>query len=148
VPIALRLATPADLADLFWRTRALNAHEGIELDAKTHEAALLAFLGDPSLGAIWLVVREPTVIGYALVSYSYDLEFSGREGWLTELWIDEPARGGGAATAALALLEGELRLRGVKALHLQVRPENPAARLYARLGYTASPRVVMTRRIS
>jgi hypothetical protein len=32
-------------------------------------------------------------------------------------------------------------------LHLQVRPENPAKRLYDRTGFVASPRIVMTRTI-
>ena len=41
----------------------------------------------------------------------------------------------------------ELRSRGIQALHLQVRPENPALRLYQRSGFAVSPRVVMTRRL-
>ena len=48
----------------------------------------------------------------------------------------------------LGLLDGELRARGVRALHLQVRPENPALRLYERRGFVVSPRRIMTRRIA
>jgi ribosomal protein S18 acetylase RimI-like enzyme len=35
----------------------------------------------------------------------------------------------------------------VHALHLQVRPDNPALRLYQRSGFVASARIVMTRRL-
>ncbi len=48
----------------------------------------------------------------------------------------------------LALLDGELRALGVRAVHLGVRPENPAVRLYARAGFEASPRLFMTRRLT
>lgn len=144
---ALRLATLDDLAELLPRTRALNAHEGIAIDPAVLEAALGRLLGDPGLGGVWLVERDGAAVGYAIVTFGYDLEFGGRDAVLTELWIDPPARGNGAGSAALGLLDPELRARGVHALHLQVRPENPARRLYERRGFVASPRVVMTRRL-
>jgi ribosomal protein S18 acetylase RimI-like enzyme len=147
--IQLRAATIADLADLLPRTRALNDHEGIDVSDADLEAALRRLLADATLGGVWLVVREAdgNAIGYSIVTYGYDLEFAGRDAWLTEIWIDEAARGRGAARAALALLEAELPKHGVRALHLQVRPENPALRLYERAGFSRSPRLIMTRRL-
>jgi ribosomal protein S18 acetylase RimI-like enzyme len=87
-------------------------------------------------------------IGYAIVTFGYDLEFGGRDAYLTELWIDPAERGRGAGSAVLALLDGELRAQGVRAVHLGVRPESPAVRLYARAGFEASPRLFMTRRLA
>ena len=145
--LALRVATPDDLALVFPRTRALNDHEGIDVSDAVLEAALARLLADPSLGSVWLVTRGATPIGYAIVTYSYDLEFGGREGWLTELWIDHAARGTGAGAAALELLATELAARGLGAVHLQVRGDNPAKRLYDRTGFVASPRTIMTRRL-
>jgi ribosomal protein S18 acetylase RimI-like enzyme len=145
--IQLRVATLDDLAEVLPRTRALNDHEGIAISDERLAAALRGLLGAPSLGGVWLVTRAARTIGYAIVTFGYDLEFGGREGWLTELWIDAAQRGGGAGAEALAALEAELRGRGVQALHLQVRPDNPAARLYERSGFVASPRQVMTRRL-
>jgi len=145
---ALRQATVDDLDDLLPRTAALNAHEGIEVSRDALRAALAHLLGDASLGGVWLVedlVNE--IVGYAIVTYGYDLEFAGRDAWLTELWIDESARARGAGAEALAQLPDVLRSAGVHALHLQVRPDNPAHRLYARAGFTTSPRVIMTRRL-
>ena len=144
--LRLRRAAPADLPDILPRTAALNAHEGIVVAPAALEAALHGLLVDPSSGGVWLI-EAPAIVGYAIVTFGYDLEFSGRDAWLTELWIDEHARGTGAGTATLGLLDAELRPLGVRALHLQVRPENPALRLYERAGFTRSPRLVLTRRL-
>jgi ribosomal protein S18 acetylase RimI-like enzyme len=143
--ITLRLAGVDDVHDVLPRTAALNAHESIVLEPAALEAALRKLLAAPELGRLWLVERDGEPVGYAMVTFGYDLEFSGRDAWLTELWIDDDARGGGAGQAVLALLEPELKALDVRAVHLQVRPENPARRLYERSGYVASPRIVMTR---
>ena len=145
--LRLRRATPSDHAQLLPRTRALNAYEGIAIDPAALDAALARLLGDPAIGGVWLVERDGAAIGYAIVTFGYDLEFGGRDAFLTEIWIDPEARNAGAGAAALALLDPELRALEVRALHLQVRPENPALRLYQRCGFEASPRVVMTRRL-
>jgi ribosomal protein S18 acetylase RimI-like enzyme len=146
--VTIRAATVADLALVLPRTRALNDHEGIAVTEAALEGALRRLLGDPSLGGVWLVERDGAPIGYAIVTFGYDLEFAGRDAWLTEIWIDESARGNGAGSAALAALEPELRALGVRALHLQVRPDNPAVRVYERAGFATVPRTIMTRRLS
>ena len=144
---ALRLATVDDIAEVLPRTRAFNALESIVIDPATHESALRRLLGDPSLGGVWLVERAGVPVGYAIVTFGFDLEFGGRDSYLTELWIDPDARGRGAGTVALTLLESELGSRDVRALHLQVRSDNPAVRLYERTGFITSLRRVMTRRL-
>lgn len=144
---ALRAATLDDLPTVLPRTRGLNAHEGIAIDAATLAAALERLLRDPGLGGVWLIERDGAAIGYAIVTFGYDLEFGGRDAFLTELWVDPGARGRGAGSAALELLGPALRGLGVRALHLQVRPENPALRLYQRHGFVASPRLIMTQRL-
>lgn len=147
VAIALRVATIDDAASVLPRTRALNDHEGIDISDSALEAALRTLLSSPDLGGVWLIERDRAPIGYAIVTFGYDLEFGGRDAYLTELWIDADQRGSGAGREALALLDPELQARGVGALHLQVRPENPAMRLYEREGFVVSPRRIMTRRI-
>jgi ribosomal protein S18 acetylase RimI-like enzyme len=144
----LRLATPADLDALVPRTRALNDHEGITVPTDTLREAMGVLLRSPSLGGVWVITKDDASIGYAIVTFGFDLEFAGRDAWMTELWVDEAHRRTGAGAAAIELLIPELRVRDVGALHLQVRPENPARRLYERTGFVASPRTVMTRSIS
>jgi len=138
----IRRATEADLTALLPRTLALNAHEGITTAPAAIEAALRKLLADEALGMVWLI--EPGPVGYAIVTFGYDLEFAGRDAYLTELWVDESARARGVGAEALPLVAAACREAGIGALHLQVRPDNPAKRLYERLGFVASPRVVMT----
>jgi len=145
--VRLRAAATADLADILPRTRKLNDHEGIAVSDADLERALRRLLGDPSLGGVWLVERDDVLVGYAIVTYGYDLEFAGRDAWLTELWIDDTARGSGTGAEALRLLGEEVKSRGVNALHLQVRQENPALRLYQRAGFNAVPRLILTKRL-
>jgi ribosomal protein S18 acetylase RimI-like enzyme len=144
---AIRAATPADFDELLIRTRALNAHEGIVVAPDVFEGALRQLLADPALGGAWLILDGDAIVGYAICTYGFDLEFGGRDCYMTELWIDPPHRGSGAGARAIELIVPELRARGVHAVHLQVRPENAAARLYARQGFAIVPRHVMSRRI-
>lgn len=143
----LRPATVADLALVLPRTRALNDHEGIDVSDADLDRALRKLLADPNLGGVWLIEDAGKPVGYAIVTFGYDLEFGGRDAWLTELYVDDEHRGGGAGTAALELLEDELKQYAVRALHLQVRPGNPALRLYERNGFSRSPRLLLTRRL-
>ncbi|MBA3502098.1 MAG: GNAT family N-acetyltransferase [Myxococcota bacterium] len=142
---SLRLATPDDFGAVLERTRTFNAHEGIAVDDPTLAMGLRRLLAEPALGGAWLVLREGTVIGHAVVTFGYDLEYGGVDSYLTEIWIDEAVRAAGAGSAALELIANELRARDVRALHLQVRLDNPALRLYERAGFVRSPRVVMTK---
>jgi ribosomal protein S18 acetylase RimI-like enzyme len=143
----LRSATVDDLALVLPRTRALNDHEGIDVSDADLDRALRKLLADESLGGVWLIEDAGKPVGYAIVTFGYDLEFGGRDAWLTELYVDDEHRAKGAGSAALALLDEELRAHHVRALHLQVRPENPALRLYERAGFSRSPRLLLTRRL-
>jgi len=143
----LRIATEADIPALLPRSAALQRHELIEISDAELERALREFLADPTLGVVFMIEDDSAVVGYTFLSYSYDLEFAGREAWLTEIFIDESARGHGGGTHVLELLGPELRARGVRAVHLQVRADNPAKHLYDRAGFTVVPRLIMSKRL-
>jgi ribosomal protein S18 acetylase RimI-like enzyme len=119
----------------------------IMIDDARLTAALARLLREPQLGGAWLVLDDDVIVGHAVVTYGYDPELGGHDSFLAELWIDEHARNGDVATAALSLLAEGLRARDVKALHLGVRPENPAVRLYERSGFEPAPRIFMTKRL-
>lgn len=144
--ITLRRAALADLAAVVSRTLRFNLEEQIEIEISRLEAGTRRLIEDPTLGAIWLI-EDGAPIGHAVVTYGYDLEYAGRDSFLTELWVDPEARGRGVGAAALELITSELRALDIQALHLQVRPDNPARRLYQRIGFEDVPRVTMTRRL-
>jgi len=144
---ALRPATLADVPALLPRSRALQDHEGIEISDEALDSAMRVMLADSSLGCVFVIKDGGRDVGYAFIAYSFDLEFGGREAWLTELFIDDAVRGRGAGAFALAAIESELRARGVHAYHLQVREENPALRLYERAGMNRVPRLIMSKKL-
>lgn len=143
----IRSATLADLPLLVAFSSALNAHESIRITETEVEVGLLELMADPALGVVYVIEDDGAAVGYALCAFAFDLEFRGREAWLTELFVVDDARGRGLGTSTLRAIEAELRARSIKALHLQVRPDNPAVALYERLGFTRVPRLVMTRRL-
>jgi GNAT superfamily N-acetyltransferase len=83
----------------------------IMIDDARLTAALARLLREPQLGGAWLVLDDDVIVGHAVVTYGYDPELGGHDSFLAELWIDEHARNGGVATAALSLLADELRAR-------------------------------------
>src|SRR5258706_3704588 len=105
--IRLRVGSTDDFATVFPRTRELNAHEGIEIEDVRLAAALHALLADPTLGCVWLIERSCTEIGYAIVTFGFDLEFGGRGAYLTELFIDGRALGSVARATGPLLLRNE-----------------------------------------
>lgn len=122
-----------------------NEAEGIPFTRDGFRAPLRKLLGGPQLGAV-LLFEAAALLGYAVVTWGFDLEFGGRDAFLTELWIEPRFRGHGHGRAALAHVETFAREQGAGALHLGVRRENSAAvRLYETGGYQDWPRRFMTR---
>ena len=111
----LRPATNSDVPALLPRSRALQDHEGIEISDVALEQAMREMLANPNLGCVFVIDDDGRDVGYAFLSFSFDLEFGGREAWLTELFIDDAVRGRGAGAFTLAAIEPELRARGVHA---------------------------------
>jgi aminoglycoside 6'-N-acetyltransferase len=138
-----------DVAFLLSRIAVMCRHEGIEWDASRGEAPLRRLLADPRLGRVHVLRDGGERVGYAIVTYGYDLEFGGRDAFLTELWVDPAARGKGIARRALEEIFEALRRDGAGALHLQVRPENEdARRLYAAAGFVGTTRVFLSRKLA
>lgn len=137
-----------DVPFLLSRMVEFNRGEGIAWDPEKGEAPLRRLLADPSLGKVYVVKDGRERAGYAVVTYGYDLEFGGRDAFLTELWIDESARRHGLARKVLEDIVRDLRREGFGALHLQVRAENDAAcRLYEGLGFEGTTRVFRSKRL-
>ena len=148
MPFALHLASLADVPSLLPRMRALNELEAIAIPAESLELALRRLIDTPELGAAWLIQDDQVTVGYAVITMSFDLEFGGRDAFLTELFVDDAHRGRGVGGAALELLRGEMIAREVRALHIVVRPEERLLQFYERSGFVRSPRVFLTRVIT
>jgi ribosomal protein S18 acetylase RimI-like enzyme len=143
-----RRATEADVPFLLEMIEDLYEIDHIAFDPTGLAPALETLLGDPSLGNVWIFEQDETVAGYAIVTYGFDIEFNGRDAFLTDLYLLPAWRGRGVGQIALSLVEREARQAGVHALHLFVDPANErAVRLYRSARFEPSHRTAMTRRL-
>ena len=139
---------PDDVADVLPLMRAFNDGEGIRWREEPMRGALERVIGDRSVGLV-LVARESdagALIGYGVATFGFDIEFAGRDAFLTELFVAAPHRGRGVGSALLDRFLGMLREARAGAVHLVVRPSNHGAqRRYEAYGFRVVPRVLMTR---
>ena len=146
--VVVREAEAVDSAMLLDLMREFNAAEGIPFERERFAGGLAQLFQDSSLG--FLVLAEDTTgpLGYALLTYGFDLEFGGRDAFLTEIFVRPHARRQGVGEKLLAEVERLARARRVGAIHLLAYPHNePAISLYRRAGFVASPRTFFTKRL-
>jgi ribosomal protein S18 acetylase RimI-like enzyme len=140
------LATEADVPELLSMMEEFNRLERIPWTRQTGETPLRVLLGDRRLGVVGIFREAAAAIGYFVVTFGYDLEWNGRDAFLTELFLVEDRRARGRGPTLMAELERIAKEHDVRALHLMVRTDNaPALRLYRSQGYTSPERVFMTK---
>ncbi|MBF6330559.1 GNAT family N-acetyltransferase [Nocardia transvalensis] len=144
--LVVRTASVEDVGVLCSMIEDFNRGEGIAWARAAGEDALRALISDVELGVVGLLSESDSVVGYFVVTWGFDLEWNGRDAYLTELYLVSGVRGRGLGRVALGCVEETARRHGARALHLMVRPENVAAvRLYERAGYMAPPRTFLSK---
>jgi ribosomal protein S18 acetylase RimI-like enzyme len=115
------------------------------LDSSRAAAAFAALLADERLGHVWLIQAGGNDVGYAVVPFSYSMEFGGPNAFVDDLFIQAPFRGARLGTAALQEVRAFCVERGVRALHLETGRDNAAAQaLYRRAGFKVTDRQLLT----
>jgi GNAT superfamily N-acetyltransferase len=102
-------------------------------------------LANPGFGQAWLVREDGRIVGYAVMSFDYSLEYGGRNAWVDEIFIAKEARGKGLGERVMDFVERAAREAGVTAIHLEVNPGNKAITLYRRHGFEEHDRHLMTK---
>ncbi len=142
----VRGAGSQDLDVLLDLVEQFQEFERIPYDAAAARENLAHLLDEPRLGQALLAEQDGKPIGYAVLTYGYDLEFGGMDAYLTDLYLVEDARDRGIGSWLLGKVEKAARLAGVRALHLMVAPSNHRAHhVYYRAGFRASPRLFLTK---
>ena len=142
-------ATTADLPALLPMMISFNQGESIDWNPELGATPLRHLLSSPELGQVLLFSEGAAHLGYAIFTYGFDLEFGGRDSFLTELYLVPEARGRGVGKWALEQIFAQVRLAGAQAIHLQVRADNtPAQRLYAAAGFIGTTRHLLSRDLS
>ncbi len=144
-PAPPRRAAADDVPALVALMAEFYAEADFPLPAASAARAFGALLADPALGAIWLAGDGERPAGYAVLTVGYSMEYGGLRGFVDDLYVRPAARGRGVAAALLAAVRRGCAERGVRALHVEVGPDNDAARrVYARAGFADSGHLLLT----
>jgi len=143
-----KIARPTDIETLLQFMREYYEFDHLQFDEEIARAALAKFIGDDSLGRLWLIHSRDEAIGYLVLTFGYSLEYGGRDAFIDEVYIRESSRGYGIGTRALKFAEEACRALGVRALHLEVERANVnALGVYRKVGFVDHDRYLMTKRI-
>jgi ribosomal protein S18 acetylase RimI-like enzyme len=144
---ASRPATLSDILLLLEWESSLYAEDGSSPFSRSNaERALGELLADPGLGLAWILQWQGHDAGYLLLTWSFSLEYHGRDAFVDELYILPDYRNRGLGAYALTLAEDACRARGVGALHLEVERSNPRAQaFYRRAGFKDHDRYLMSK---
>jgi ribosomal protein S18 acetylase RimI-like enzyme len=144
----LRPSAPADYAALLELMEAFNRGERIEMRREVTGPALETLLGHPSLGRVIVDDQQGQLVGYAILTWGFDLEFGGRDAFLTELYVAPEVRRSGRGLLLLNEVLRAAKSEGAGAVHLGVYPDNDAAlALYRAAGFSRIPRDFYTKNL-
>lgn len=121
----------------------LRQEAGAEGQANSR-TSLGQVVGDNGLGWIWLVEALDQPVGYMAVTFSYSLEFHGRDALLDELYLRPSAQA--FARPSLRFAQAQCQALGVNALHVEMERANaPAQSLYRAAGFVDDDSYLMTK---
>ncbi len=100
----------------------------------------------PEFVRAWLLEFESKIVGYAVLTFGFSLEYGGIDAYVDELFVKPEFRGQGFASQALEFLTLECRKLKVVALHLEVDADNETAKaLYAKMGFKSTARELLNK---
>ena len=99
------------------------------------EATFKELMRSDEYAECFILEKDGTVAGFALIAKTFSQEAGGMVHWIEELFIRDEFRGCGIGTEFMTEYEKTLP-ESVKRLRLEIEPDNElAAKLYKRLGY-------------
>jgi ribosomal protein S18 acetylase RimI-like enzyme len=137
-----------DLEALLALVRDFTATQDYPFDEPASRRALRELLGAPALGRAWLLDLDGAAVGYVVLAFGFSIEHAGRDAFIDEIYVQPLHRGHGLGRAAIVFALEQAAREGIRSVHLEVDPGNPAAeRLYRSLGFTGHGRHLLTRRL-
>jgi ribosomal protein S18 acetylase RimI-like enzyme len=144
-----KAADRSDVDVLLGLRRAFCRHQHLPFAEGAARSALDNLLADDSLGKVWLIHLGGAAAGYIVLTFSYSLEFDGRDAFVDELYVEEGYRGRGVGGLALRLAANTCQTMGIRALHLEVDRENHRARaVYRKAGFEDRNNHLLTKRLA
>ncbi len=149
----LRRVKPSEQEVLLGWIREYFTYDGISFNEKIIVQGLGLMLQDPRVGWAWFIEAAmenaslAKIVGYAIATPGFDLEFGGRRATLTDLYLSPSYRRRGLGSQVLAAVEAECRNEGCLAIELQVENDNREAQgLYRKAGFVPHDRLPMSKR--
>ncbi|WP_427160413.1 GNAT family N-acetyltransferase [Aliinostoc sp. HNIBRCY26] len=148
--IHFKLADNNDIDTLLQFIQKLYEVDGsIAFNAVVARQALIKLLSDELMGRIWLIQDLNYSIGYVILTFSYSLEYGGKDAFIDELYIDKDYQRQGIGKQTIKFLEEVCISLNVRALHLEVEKENTSAQsFYHQVGFVDHDRYLMTKYIN
>jgi GNAT superfamily N-acetyltransferase len=147
--VTTRPAGPGDLPCLVEMMREFYAEADYALETEWAERSFRALLGDPALGAVFIVFAEGEPRGYAVLTFRHSMEFGGRDAFIDDLFVRKASRRQGLGRAVVGSLVGACGRLGILALHVETSGENRAAvALYESFGMRDRKRLLLTARLT
>ena len=141
----LRPAASSDVPALVALMRAFYAEANFPLPPGPAAAAFQSLVANPHLGGAWLAVASSDPVGHVVLTACFSMEYGGLRGFIDDLYVRPTARGHGVGAALLQAARADATRRGLRALHVEVGPDNAVARrLYARAAYVDSQHLLLT----
>lgn len=134
---AINLVTAADLDELAPLMRAYCDFYEVDPPDSELRALSQALIADPRRDGLQLIARDPrgAAIGFATIFWSWSTLDARRLAIMNDLFVSEPARGGGIADALIEACAERARQHGAKNLGWQTAKDNFRAQaVYERVG--------------
>ena len=142
---AVRAARPDDVQALVALMAEFYAEAGFSLPAEAAARTFEQLIEHPAMGRVWIMEHESAPAGYVVLTLCFSMEYGGLRGFVDDLFVRHPFRGEGLGGAALAEVRQACEALGVRALHVEVGPDNETARtVYGRSGFEDSGRLLLT----
>lgn len=141
----VRAARRSDERRLLRLVKAYYAYDSIEYSERLVRTALSQLLRDSLLGRVWVVENGRALIAYAILAYSFDLEFGGCEGIITDLFIESRFRNKGYGRQLLSVIGRYCKRAAIYEIEVVVTRQNRAALgFYKALGFRDRRRSVLS----
>lgn len=132
----VRPATPADVPALLRLKRELAILENAELVLRaTAQDWLRDGFGPRARFTAFVAEHAGTVVGMVTASERYYTSWAGCTLYIQDIYVEPAWRGRGIAAALLGGVAALALERGSPLVELTVRADNPARRVYARVGF-------------
>jgi ribosome biogenesis GTPase len=141
----IRRALESDVDALLSLMSQLYSEDGTDpFNRDRHRRAARELISKPESGGIWITVDDDEAVGYVVLTFGFSLEYGGRIAIVDEMYVATSHRRRGLGSKALQFVEDAARRHGVRALHLEVEPENDGARaFYHRSGFRENARQLL-----